>query len=126
MTITFENDPDVIVYALEKIRSYARVNQYIFLVQSIWWIWPIICLQQRLVNHIDSLKERLEAGKYTPRLTGTVGQSQANQLIERISATPRDNQEKSRSDIDLQHIHPNSVFQIHNTIQHISDFISKN
>jgi hypothetical protein len=42
MTITFANDNDVIIYALEKILSYARDTQYIFLAQSVWWITSII------------------------------------------------------------------------------------
>jgi len=50
MPITFENDNDVICYALEKIISYARDNQYIFLAQSIWWISSVIGLQQGLVE----------------------------------------------------------------------------
>jgi hypothetical protein len=56
MTITFENDNDIIVYPLERIISYARDNQYIFLVQSIWWISSIIGLQQGLIIHIDNLR----------------------------------------------------------------------
>jgi hypothetical protein len=60
MTITFESDKDVIVYALEKIISYARENQYIFLAQSIWWISSIIGIQEGLVIHIDNLKARRE------------------------------------------------------------------
>ena len=56
MPITFDNDYDVIVYALEKIISYARDNQYIFLAQSICWISSIIRLQQALVDFIDNLK----------------------------------------------------------------------
>jgi hypothetical protein len=48
------------VYALEKIISFARDNQYIFLVQSIWWISSIIGLQQGLIIHIDNLKVRSE------------------------------------------------------------------
>ena len=36
MTITFESDQDFIIYALEKIISYARNNQYFFLAQSVW------------------------------------------------------------------------------------------
>jgi hypothetical protein len=56
MTITFESDKDVIVYALEKIISYARNNQYIFLAQSIWWISSTIGLQEGLVIYIDNLK----------------------------------------------------------------------
>jgi len=58
MTITFGNDNDVIVYALEKIISYARDNQHIFLAQSVWWISSDIGLQQGLVNHIDTLRDR--------------------------------------------------------------------
>jgi hypothetical protein len=58
MTITFENDNDVIVYALEKIIAYARNNQYIFLAQSIWWISSVIGLQEGLIIHIDNLKVR--------------------------------------------------------------------
>jgi len=56
--ITFENGNVVIVYALEKIISYTRENQYIFLAQSIWWIASIIGLQQGLVIHIDNLESR--------------------------------------------------------------------
>jgi hypothetical protein len=68
MTITFENDNDVIVYGLEKIISYARSNQYIFLAQSVWWISSIIGLQEELILHIDKLKDqnnidRLEISK---------------------------------------------------------------
>jgi hypothetical protein len=60
MTITFESDQDVIVYALEKIISHARENSYIFLAQSIWWISSIIGLQEGLIIHIDNLKAREE------------------------------------------------------------------
>jgi hypothetical protein len=61
MTITFEDDKDIIIYALEKIISYARNNQDIFLAQSIWWISSIIGLQDGLVIHIDNLRIRSEA-----------------------------------------------------------------
>jgi len=57
MTIIFESDNDVIVYTLEKIISYARENQYIFLAQSVWWISSVIGLQQGLIVHIDNRKE---------------------------------------------------------------------
>ena len=50
MTITFENDNDVIVYALEKIIAYTRNNQYIFVAQSIWWIVSVIGLTEGLVT----------------------------------------------------------------------------
>jgi hypothetical protein len=67
MTITFENDNDVIVYALEKIISYARDNQYIFLAQSVWWISSIIGLQEGLVIHIDKLRIRKDIEVERPR-----------------------------------------------------------
>jgi hypothetical protein len=62
MTITFESDKDVIVYALEKIISFARTNKYIFLAQSVWWISSIIGLQEGLVIFIDNLTIRSNIG----------------------------------------------------------------
>jgi hypothetical protein len=58
MTITFENDNDVIVYAFEKIISYARRNRHIFIAQCIWHIASIIGLEQGLVDCIDKLNGR--------------------------------------------------------------------
>jgi hypothetical protein len=66
MTITFESDTDVIIYALEKIISYARNNQYIFLAQSIWWISSIIELQEGLIIYIDKLKAQSEVRPELP------------------------------------------------------------
>jgi hypothetical protein len=62
MTITFANDNDVIVYALEKIISYARKYQYIFLAQSVRWISSMIGLQSDLIPHIDNLNLRSNVG----------------------------------------------------------------
>jgi hypothetical protein len=72
MTITFESDKDVIVYALEKIISYARDNQYIFLAQSVWWISSIIGLQQGLILHIDNLMIRSEVGITAPESSSVI------------------------------------------------------
>ena len=55
MTISFVNDNDIIVYALERIIDYARKNQYIFIAQGVWWIASTIGLESGLVQHIDSL-----------------------------------------------------------------------
>jgi len=60
MTITVENDNDIIVYALEQIIDYARKNQYIFVAQSVWWIASIIGLSEGLTVHIDNLRKRSE------------------------------------------------------------------
>jgi len=61
MTITFENDNDIIVYALEKIICYARDNRYLFVAQSVWWLASIIGLSEELAHHIDDLRIRFEA-----------------------------------------------------------------
>jgi len=50
MTISFKNENDVIVYALENVIAYARINQHIFLAQSVWWIPSIIGLQAEPVS----------------------------------------------------------------------------
>jgi hypothetical protein len=54
MTITFEHDSDVIVYALEKVISYARKTQQVFVAQCVWWLASIIGLEHGLVIHIDN------------------------------------------------------------------------
>jgi hypothetical protein len=58
MTITFENDNDVIVYALEKIISHARRTQQVFVAQCVWWLVSIIGLEQGLIIPIDKLLGR--------------------------------------------------------------------
>jgi hypothetical protein len=63
MTITFENDNDVIVYALEKVISYARRTQQIFVAQCVWWLAGIIGLEETLVNHVDKLHGRTAVRK---------------------------------------------------------------
>ena len=70
MTITFENDSDVIVYALEKIISYASNTQYLFVANCVWWIAGIIASDDGLRIHIDNLtsQERIIRGvSSTPR-----------------------------------------------------------
>jgi len=91
MTLSFESNGDVIIYALEKIISFARDNYYIFLAQNVWWISSHIGLQQRLVIHIDNLKERSditsrEAVSVTPRDI----QDDSRTNTQSASATPRD------------------------------------
>ena len=60
MTISFKNDNDVIVYALEKVISYARRTQQIFVAQCVWWLASIIGLEQELIVHINNLQQREE------------------------------------------------------------------
>jgi hypothetical protein len=73
MTVTFENDSDVIVYAFEKLISFARDNQYLFVANCVWWIAGVTGLDSGLTIFIENLESRREA--YQPR---------------GISSTPRD------------------------------------
>jgi len=72
MTITFDNDKDAIVYALEKLISFSRENCYLFVAQCIWWIAGIFGITEDLVIHIDKLAIRRRIG------------------LRQISSTPRD------------------------------------
>ena len=61
MTITFEHDNNVIWFALKKITSHAKDNQYMFMAQYIWWLVSIIGLQEGVIIHINNLRTRSEA-----------------------------------------------------------------
>jgi hypothetical protein len=61
MTITFEYDSDVIVLALEKILSFARENQYLFLANCVWWLAGITGFDSGLTIFIDNLEIRKRA-----------------------------------------------------------------
>jgi hypothetical protein len=58
MTITFETNSDVIVYALEKIISFAQDNQYLLVANCAWWIAGVVGLDKGLITHIDNLEAR--------------------------------------------------------------------
>jgi hypothetical protein len=94
MTITFKNDNDVIVYALREITFFAMNHQYILAAQTVWWLASIIGLQWGLVTHIDNLR------------------TQTAVKIREVSATLQDIPEESRSDIALDHIHPDTITYI--------------
>jgi len=83
MTIAFENDSDVIVYALEKIISFARNVQYLFVANCVWWIAGVIGLDEGLRIHIDNLTSR-------------------ERIIQGVSSTPRDIAKDISLDLDKQ------------------------
>jgi len=58
MTITFENNDDVIIYALGKVIAYARRSQQIFGAQCVWWLPSVIGLELGLIAHIDTIQVR--------------------------------------------------------------------
>jgi hypothetical protein len=60
MTITFENENDVMIYGLEKVVSHTRRTQQIVVAQCVWWLASIIGLDRGLVNYIDNIQSRIE------------------------------------------------------------------
>jgi len=90
MTITFTDDKDVIVYALEKVISYARGSQQIFVAQCVWWLASIIGLEQGLITYIDNLQSRIKES-IIPKESETEDR-------ETVSPDPRDIQEEDRQD----------------------------
>jgi hypothetical protein len=116
MTITFENDNDVIIYALEKVISYARRTQQIFVDQCIWWLASVIGLEQGLVNYIDNKPSRQEVN---------VLPEKAPDNRKSISPVPRDIQEDKREDQRLSPgrnlVHPDRLNQVEITNRDISD-----
>jgi hypothetical protein len=60
MPITFENDNEVIVYALERVIAYARRTQQIFVAQCDWWLAAITGYERELISHINNLRSQEE------------------------------------------------------------------
>jgi hypothetical protein len=116
MTITFENDHDVIVYTLEKVISYAKRTQQIFVAQCVWWLASVIGLEPGLVNYIDTLRKReevLSKGQTSEEVHQDNDQDQSRQRIHpdrvpqisidrAVSAVPRDLTEDQRLDRILE------------------------
>jgi hypothetical protein len=97
MTITFETDSDVIVYALERIVSFAKEKQYLFVANWAWWIDSVIGLEQGLIIYIDNLKERERLASSQEQLR-KIHPNRVKQVASKraISATPRDPTEDQR------------------------------
>jgi hypothetical protein len=103
MPITFEKDNDVIRYALEKIISYPRDNQHIFIAQCVWWLASSIGLQEELVIDIHNLRIRLKAYQPSIATSSYIPGIHPNQIPE-ISKqffskeSPRDGETKNLSE----------------------------
>jgi len=90
MTITFENENDIIVYALEKIICYARDNRYLFVAQSVWWLASIIGLTEGLPTHIDNLRIQFEANHLIAEEDQLYSKKDSILRVGRISESPED------------------------------------
>jgi len=108
MTITFENESDVITYAFERILFHAKKNQQIFVAQCVWWLASITGLERGLINYIDNIRSRVEVTvtsdktPYTPVTTSKPIDKEQPNKEKSISPVPRDVQEESRRDQVLE------------------------
>jgi hypothetical protein len=105
MTITFENDDDIIISVLEKVISYARRTQQIFVAQCVWWLASVIGLQQGLISHMDNLRVRseiIEAGSYLD--IGTSKDSALPCESDRQDIIPRECEEYLRDSRQLREV----------------------
>jgi len=111
MTITFEHENDIIVYALEKIICYTRDNHYIFVAQSVWWIASIIGLSEGLATHIDNLRIRFEASHFI---------LDEDQLSSKKNL-PNKSLEHCDTEIQEGYIHPDRISQVGKNIEDPED-----
>jgi len=56
MTLSFENESDVLIFAFERLINYARINQYLFVANCVLWIVNVMGLDEALRNYIDTLE----------------------------------------------------------------------
>ena len=121
MSITFENDNNIIVYTLERIISYARRNQQVFVAQCVWWLASIIGLEEELIIRINILRRKTvivsqesigdsgkeSVAKNTVEIQETVTNIHPDRVTQitstrEVSATPRDLAENKRLDQVLE------------------------
>jgi len=110
MTLTFENEHDIIVYALEKIISYSRKHQYIFVAQSVWWIASVIGLSEGLATHIDNLRIQREVM--------TVSTSITDQPENQETVKPRSIPSCSVVGLGTGLVHPDRIPQLDTAVNH--------
>jgi hypothetical protein len=101
MTINFENENEVLVYAFERIIVFAQDNHYLFLAQSVWWISSIIGLQQSLIDYIDNIRNQSNLSDQasgeisdTPR---DLQSEQEDRVLNRAEQFIKDSQESRKS-----------------------------
>jgi hypothetical protein len=60
MTITLENNNNIIIHALEKMIAFARDNNHLFAAQCVWWLASIMGLERELIILTNNLQFRVE------------------------------------------------------------------
>jgi len=105
MTITFKNNNEVIIYALEKIFAFARENQYIIVAQCVWWLASIIGLESGLATHIDNLRKRSEVYSAPGVAHTNPGIVHPDRLfqIEKATSDQKDQSCRESSELESEH-----------------------
>ena len=71
MTIIFDNDINIIIYALERLSALCWEIHYCYAAQCIWWISALAGLQNCLVDYIEIQQSQLSVHQWdmfpTPR-----------------------------------------------------------
>jgi len=113
MTITFESDSDVIVYALEKIISFARSNQLFFVASCVWWIASQVGLDSGLKTFIDNLEIRKRTNQTREVSTKPRDIARSSSIdLKQLQLEESIIQNRAHSDLQLQNIHPDRIERI--------------
>jgi hypothetical protein len=113
MTISFEIENNVIVYALEKCISYARDNLSIFVVQCVWGHSSILGLQQELVTYIDNLQ-----------IPDNIGLWAKDNVISDKETLPPPTPEIQDNQLSVSpNIHPDMISQVEQSDNYPIDFM---
>jgi hypothetical protein len=60
MQMTFENENELMVYALARILCDTKKNHFQFVVQCLWWLAPNIGLEHNLIIDLKNHHSRIE------------------------------------------------------------------
>jgi len=89
MSITFENEANIILWSLAKLLVTFEERQYHFAAQCIWWIAALVQLDPALRYFIDHRE-------LPSKVMGVDAETQSTEML--ISPTPRDLQRHSETD----------------------------
>jgi hypothetical protein len=106
---------------LEKVVSYARNTQQIFVAQCLWWLASIIGPEQGKVTHIDNHMEWSDT-MIDEVLWPVINLHYKIQCDRSVSSTPRDIQEDPQLGPNRNFIHPKCMAQLDNTLPDIMVF----
>jgi hypothetical protein len=108
MTVTFEDDNSIVIYALEKILWFTRQNQYIFVAQGVWLITPLVAINEGLASHIDSLHHQSHIE--VPELLGSLRDNRGDPIDESPTSV-----EEIRHSPEVSYVHLNRVPKVQAT-----------